>query len=213
MSNAALFNILINQGATFSGLTFILRNTVVLVSDAVLGAITLNVSPLQYNITGGSTLTFGTTVVTLSANATAGDRTLSVNATSAALTKGAIAKGDPIDLTGKSARAHIRKTFADTTPAATFTCTIVNPPTLGQVQLSLSSAITTGLVANINPDRVDEIADLQAASFPSSAETKLFLPGASPYRWDLEIVSGTAPNEIVTRYVYGFVLVTSEATK
>jgi hypothetical protein len=212
MSTSA-YNIKIDQGSTFGPITFVLRNTVVLVSDAVLGAETLDVSPLQYNITSGSTLTFGTTVITLSANATAGDRTLSVTATSAALTKSATAKGDPIDLTGKSARAHIRKTFDDTTPAATFTCAIVNPPTLGQVQLSLSSAVTAGLTANINPDRVDEITNLQSTSFPSSAEAKLFLPGASPYRWDLEIVSGTAPNEIVTRYVYGFVLVTSEATK
>lgn len=213
MSSAALYNLCIAQGSTFDGLTFILRNTVVLVSDAAIGAQTLDVSPLQYNITSGSTLTFGTTVVTLSANATAGDRTLSVTAISAAMIKGATAKGDPINLTGKLARAHIRKTFTDTTPAATFTCTIVSPATLGQVQLSLSSTVTAALAANINPDRVDEILDLQASSFPSSAETKLFLPGSSPYRWDLEIFSGASPNEVVTRYIYGFVLVTSEATK
>lgn len=213
MSTANHYNLKIDQGATFQGLTFLLRHTVVLVADAAVGAEILNVSPLQYNITSGSTLTFGTTVVTLSANATAGDRTLSVTAISAAITKNSTAKGDPINLTGKSARAHIRKTFADTTPAATFTCTIISPPTLGQVQLSLSSASTAALTANINPDRVDEITDLQAASFPTLAELKLFLPGVSPYKWDLEIYSGTTPNEVVTRYIYGLVLVTSEATK
>jgi hypothetical protein len=212
MSTSA-YNIKLDQGSTFGPLTFILRHTVVLVSDAALGAETLNISPLQYNITSGSTLTFGTTVVTLSANATAGDRTLSVDAISAAITKSATAKGNPINLTGKSARAHIRKTFADTTPSATFTCAITSPPTLGQVQISLSSTSTAALAANINPDRVDEITDLQSPTFPSNIEAKIFLPGTSPYKWDLELYSGTSPNEIVTRYVYGLVLVTAEATK
>lgn len=207
MSSAESFNLNIDQGSTLGPITFVLRNKTVITADAALGAVTLNIEPLQYSVSSNATLTFGTTVVTLSANAVAGDRTLSVIATSAALSKGSVALSDPIDLTGMAARAQIRNTFTDTTPAATLTCTIVNP---GKVQITLSSANTATLVPNITPDKAGQIADLQALT---AADLKLFLPGLAPYRWDLELFSGTAPNEIVTKYFYGFVLVVSEVTK
>jgi hypothetical protein len=208
---AGRFNIEIKQGSTFS-VSFRLRHTIVLSAAASASATTLNVSPIPHSITSGSTLTFGTVTVTLSANATIGDRTLSVNAISAAIAKSATAKGDPVDLTGKSVRAAIRKDFSDTTPLATFTCAITSPATLGEVSILLPSTTSAALPANIRPNRVDDIADLQSSSFPDSTEAKLFLPGFGPYVYDIEVFDSAVP-PVVQRYVYGLTLVSSEATK
>jgi hypothetical protein len=208
---AGRFNIEIKQGSTFS-VSFRLRHTIVLSAAALTSATTLSVSPIPHNITSGSTLTFGTVTVTLSANATIGDRTLSVTAISAAIAKSTTAKGDPVDLTGKSVRAAIRKDFSDTAPLATFTCTITSPATLGEVSILLPSTTSASLPANIRPNRADDIVDLQASTFPDSTETKLFLAGFGPYVYDLEVFTSDA-TPVVQRYVYGLVLVTSEATK
>lgn len=208
---AARYNITVQQGSTFA-LPIVLRNKIVLSTAAVAGVIELAVSPLAHALTSGRVLTFGTVDVTLSANASAGARLIAVNATSAALAKAATAKGDPVDLTGEQARAAIRANFADTAPLATFTCTIASPPTLGEITISLPSTTSAALPANISPDRSDDIVDLQSVTFPSATEAKLFLAGKAPYYWDLEIFDGATP-PIVTRYIYGRLLVSAEATK
>ena len=211
MSGVARYNLCIPQGSTFSNV-FVLRHKIVLTADASSEETSLTVSPIPHDISSGSTLTFESVTVTLSADATAGDRTLSVNATSSALTRGTTAKGNLVDLTGKSARAQIRVNFSDTSATASFMCTIGTPATSGEVTITLPSTTTAAIAANMTPDKADDIADLQAATFPTSTEAKLFLPGASAYRWDLELYDTSDP-PVVTRYINGLVIVTAEATK
>jgi hypothetical protein len=209
---AGRFNLLIKQGSTLKPIVFKFRNTIVLSEAASIGEESIEVSPLSQNVTSGTTLTFGTTAVVTSANAFIGDRSISVVALTASLAKGVTAKGDPIDLTGKSARAQIRQQFSDTAPLASFTCAIASPATLGEVSISLPSTTSASLPANIFPDRADDIVDLQSSTFPSSTESKLFLPGLAPFYFDLEIFDTSAP-PVVDRYIYGRVVVTAEATR
>ena len=209
---AGRFNISIAQGATLKPIVFKLRNTIVLSDAAAIGAETIAVSPLSQNVASGATLTFGTIPVVTSASASIGDRSIAVVAITEALTKGLVAKGDPVDLTGKSARAQIRQQFTDAAPLASFTCSILSPATLGEVSISLPSTTSATLPANINPDQADDIVDLQASTFPSASESKLFLPGFAPFYWDLELYSSDEV-PIVDRYIYGRVVVTSEATR
>ncbi len=204
------YNLLIPQGATYTN-TFVFRHKIALTEAAAIGATTLKITSLQHEITSGSTLTFGTTTVTLSATASIGARTLSVNAISAALAKNASASGNLINFTGKTARASIRSTHSSTTALASFTCTIATPAN-GEILLTLPSTTTATIPANITPTKADDIADIQANSFPSSTELKLFSPGLAPYVWDLEVFDTSSPPQ-VTRYLYGVVLVTAEATK
>ena len=209
---AGRFNIEIKQGSTFGPTVFRLRHTISLSVAALANDTTLNVAPIPHNITSGSTLTFGTVTVTISANASTGDRTLSVNAISGAIAKSTTAKSNPVDLTGKNVRAAIRKDFSDAAPLATFTCAVTNPATSGEVSLLLPSTTSATLPANINPNRVDDILDLQSSLFPNSTEAKLFFPGLAPYYYDVEVYDTEVPPN-VTRYIYGRVLVTSEATR
>jgi hypothetical protein len=209
---AARFNIEILQGSTYGPVTFLLRHKVVLTTAAELSATTLSVSPLAHAIASGTTLTFGTVTVVTSANASIGERLLSVNAISAVLAKGATAKGNLVDLTGFQARASIRANYTDTAALASFTCTVVSPATNGEVTIAMPSTITTTLPANITPGRADDILDLQANSFPSATELKLFNPGTQPYYFDVECFNTASP-PIVNRWIHGRVLVSAEATK
>jgi len=208
----ARYNLCVSQGASFGPIIFKLRNTIVLSADAAIGAEVISVSPLSQNVTSGTVLTFGTIAVTTSANAFVGDRTISVVALTEALTKGVVAKGDPIDLTGKLARAQIRQNYSDANPLASFTCSVLLPAINGEVSISIPSDITTIIPANIAPDKADDIVDLQVSTFPSTTENKLFYPGLAPYYYDLEIYDTEVPPN-VNRYIYGRVIVTSEATK
>jgi hypothetical protein len=209
---AARFNIEIQQGATFGPVTLVLRHKIVLATAAELSATTLSVSPLAHAITSGTTLTFGTVAVVTSANASIGARSLSVNAISAALAKGVTAKGNLVDLTGFQARASIRANYADTAALAGFTCTVVSPATNGEVTIAMPSTTTTTLPANIAPGKSDDIVDLQANTFPDANEAKLFYPGTSAYYFDVECFNTSSP-PVVNRWIYGRVLVSSEATK
>jgi hypothetical protein len=209
---AARFNIEILQGSTFGPVIFVLRHKIVLTAAAELSATTLSVSPLAHAISSGATLTFGTVAVVTSANASIGARTIAINSLTTALAKGATAKGNLVDLTGFSARASIRANYADTTALASFTCTVVSPATNGEVTIAMPSTTTTTLPANITPGRADDILDLQANSFPTATELKLFNPGTPPYFWDLECFNTASP-PIVNRWVYGRILVSAEATK
>lgn len=51
--------------------------------------------------------------------------------------------GNPIDLTGYSAAAQIRRTHSSASPSAEFTPTII--PTLGRVSLALTASQTSGV--------------------------------------------------------------------
>lgn len=210
MACSGRYNICLNQGATYT-CTFILRHKITITEAAASGATTLKVTSLQHNLGNGSTLTFGTVTVTLTSVATAGDRTLTVSAISAAIAKNTTALGNLYDLTGKSARSNIRETYTSTTALGSFTCTVVSPATNGEIRISMTAATTAAIVANITPNKADDIVDLQANTFPTKEETKLFLPGKQPYVWDLEIYSGDP--EVVDKPLYGQVLVTAEATK
>lgn len=90
----------------------------------------------------------------------------------------------PVDLTGASATAMIRKSFADLLPAASFSAAITLPDT---IELSLSAAATAGLTAG------EKTTDK-----------------ASLYLWDMEI---TWPDGCVTSPVYGDLRVKAEVTK
>ena len=51
----------------------------------------------------------------------------------------------PLDLTGYTFKAQMRKSFASST-AYTFTCTVSNP-TVGQLILTMSNTVTNGIKA------------------------------------------------------------------
>lgn len=205
MTCAAQYNLCIGQGETFVT-TFNIYNTVTITETAAVGAVTLNVLPLPHDLASGSSLSFGTVVVTLSADASTGAETISVGAISAQILANTTARGNLLVLTGKQARAKIRKTYDAATALADFVCTPTNP---GKVVISLTSTVTAGLAANITPSNAKTISNKQAIT---KEERKLFLPGFNTYYWDLEIYDGSDPPE-VTRYIFGEVLVTAEATK
>jgi hypothetical protein len=209
---AARYNIQIPAGTTYGPITFVLRHKIVLSAPALIGNTTLSVSPLPHGLETGNTLKFGDVTVTLTANASLGANTIQVESLLQDLVKGLSAKGNPVDLTGFSARAAIRAKYEDASPLATFTCNIPAPATNGVVTILLPSNVTTTLPANIIPNRADDIVDLQDATFPTATESKLFNPGIAPYFWDLECFNTASP-PLVIRYLYGRVLVTAEATK
>lgn len=209
---AARYNIQILQGATYGEITFLLRHKIVLSAAAVIGDTTLSVSPLPHALTTGTTLSFDGVVVTLTADASLGANTIQVESLLQDLVKGVSAKGNPVDLTGFSARAAIRVNYDDTSPLATFTCNIPSPATDGIVTILMPSDVTTTLPANVTPNKADDIVDLQDVAFPTTTELKLFNPGKAPYVWDLEVYDSASP-PLVIRYLYGRVLVLSEATK
>lgn len=214
MSCAAFYNICLKQGDTYAE-TFILRNKVILSSAAMIGDGILNVIPIPHTLLTGDTLTFGTVTVTLSADAAIGDRTLSVAPITDNIPKSTSARSAFLDLTGKSARASIRQEFLDTAPLVNFTCSIKNPPTSGEVTISLSSADSAALLANTTPGKVRAITNLQSSDFPTAAEIKtLFTVGLqpAPYYYDLEIYDSGSP-PVVTKYITGRVVVLAEATK
>lgn len=206
------FNICIPQGSTFGPVVFRLRNTIVLSANAPAGAVEISVSPLSQNVGLGSTFLFGAVSVVTTASAATGDRTISVEPLSSALTKGLVAKGDPIDLTGKQVRSQIRQQFSDVEPLASFTCTVLSPTTNGELSISLPSTTSAMLPANIFPDKADGITDLQNLSFPNATDLKLFLPGLAPFYYDVEIFNVASP-PVVDRYIYGRVIVTAEVTR
>jgi len=55
--------------------------------------------------------------------------------------------GDPLDLTGYSARAQLRPKKDSTILSASFTCEIGSPPTDGQITMTLANAISTAMTA------------------------------------------------------------------
>ena len=205
--SAGLFNLKIPQGTTFSN-TFVLRHKVILSSAALAGDTTLNIPPIAFTLSTGDILVFGTTTVTIAADVAIGDRHLTIQPLSSPLAKGSTAKGDFIDLSGVQARASIRDNYDASEPLASFVCSISG----SEITISMSSVETSALPANIHPTKADDLSELQSIVFPTPNDSRLFIPGRAPYFWDLESYTSGSP-EIVTRYLYGKVLVTAEATK
>ncbi len=205
MTCAAQYNLCIGQGETFAT-TFKIYNTIAITETAEVGATTLKVLPLPHNLSNGASLKFGTVTVTLSAGASIGAETLSVGAISGKILDNTTARGNLLDLTGKSVRAKIRKAYSDTAALADFVCTSTNP---GVVVINLTSTATAALAANITPGNAKKIVNKQTLT---KEDYKLFLPGLAPYYWDLEVFDTASPPQ-VTRYIFGEVLVTAEATK
>lgn len=95
--------------------------------------------------------------------------------------------GDPMDLTGYTGRAMIRKRYSSATPTAEFTVTIADDPLTGVIILSLSATDTAAIPAGESVD---------------SSE--------SQYVWDFEL---EAPNGNVDRILQGTCQISPEATK
>ena len=74
---------------------------------------------------------------------------------------------DPLVLTGYTVEAQIRKTYSSTS-AVNFSCTIVNPPTDGKVQITLTDTET----ANLKEGRYVYDVKLVSPPNPDSAITK-----------------------------------------
>ena len=51
------------------------------------------------------------------------------------------------DLTGYSARAHIRPDKTSSTLTASFTCTVADDPTTGKVEMTLSNSVSKDITA------------------------------------------------------------------
>lgn len=93
----------------------------------------------------------------------------------------------PMDLTGYTARSHVRKNYIDTTPTAVFTCSIMNPPTDGKIELLMDATTTASIKCGKTPK-----------------------DSASTYVYDVEIESATGE---VIRILEGKLFVDPEATK
>jgi hypothetical protein len=105
------------------------------------------------------------------------------------------AQGARANLTGFTARAHIRKNYKAADPLAVFACT-VPMPLRGEVAIELSDTVTAALKPNVK----------DATKAINKSE---YLTG-SPYVWDLELVDALGT---VERLVNGSVLVSPESTK
>jgi len=58
-------------------------------------------------------------------------------------------KGAVKDLTGYSARSHIRSRRSSSTLAGSFTCTVLSPATNGVVKMELPNATSSGMAAGL----------------------------------------------------------------
>lgn len=97
------------------------------------------------------------------------------------------ANGTPMDLTGYTGRAMVRKKYSSTSASATFTVTFANDRTTGVVTLSLTATQTAAIPAG---ESVDDV--------------------ASQYVWDFELVDIAG---IVIRVLKGVCYIDPEATK
>ena len=209
MGKAGIYNLCIQKGSTFGPITIQLNYSVVLTEDAPIGVTSLRVSPLNSEYLSGQTLAFGNTQVTLTTTASVGNTILSINALTAALSRGDQATGNPVNLTGIGARGKLKKTYTDPTGLADLTCTIGTPPTQGLISISLPS--NTVIEDNISPLNFSQIQNWATKSQLTREDRRLFNPGVEPYVWDLETFDTANPPN-VKRRLNGMVAVTSEVT-
>lgn len=123
--------------------------TVVLNADALAGASTLTIRPLDYALASGDKLLFGkSTVVTLSGAAAAGVTSLSVSAIAGPLRAGDA--GQKIrDLTGYAITLEVLSNRSDATPHISRSCNVLTQTgdDRGHVQFVLVEADTSSLEA------------------------------------------------------------------
>jgi hypothetical protein len=101
------------------------------------------------------------------------------------------ASGAPIDLTGMTLAAQIRRSYSDPTIAQTITCTILNqavPANLGKFTLEISAVNTAAMVVNPAVDFTNTITN---------------------YTWDIELNTGSA----IKRLMQGTVYLSPEVTR
>ena len=99
--------------------------------------------------------------------------------------------GTPINLTGMTLAAQIRRSYSDPNITQTVTCTILNqaiPANVGKFTLEISAVDTAAMVAN------------PAVDFQNSITN---------YTWDLELNTGST----VKRLMQGTVYLSPEVTK
>lgn len=124
-----------------------------LAADALAGATTLTVRPLEDDLASGDMLLFGkNTVVTLSGAAAAGTTTIAVNAIPGLLRSGEVGKKLQ-DLTGFTVEAEVLANRGDAAPIISKTggsVTLLNQAQAsgrGRVQIALAAADTSGQIA------------------------------------------------------------------
>lgn len=196
-------NLVLHQGATFRR-SLTLRQTVTLLANASKGATQIKVQPFSVSVPAGTVWEFRwrdeiyTAVLAQPlAAATAGqtEAIAVVQPLPQFIPAMVRAGGPPVNLTGFTVRAMLRKTYKDPTPVA-FDAAIVSPATQGQIELSLPAATTALLKPNCK--------DATQVSF--EAKNLLF----APYVWDLEAIEASGE---VWRVLNGLVVVTPEATR
>jgi hypothetical protein len=197
------YNLAIHQGATFRR-TLTLRQAVTILANASKGATQIKVQPFGVSVPAGTVWEFRwrdeiyTAVLAQTlAPATAGqtEAIAVVQPLPQFIPAMVRAGGPPVNLTGFTVRAMLRKTYKDAAPAV-FDTTIVSPASLGKIELSLPAATTALLKPNCK--------DATQVSF--EAKNLLF----APYVWDLEAIEASGD---VWRVLNGLAVVTPEATR
>jgi hypothetical protein len=196
-------NLAIHQGATFRR-SLTLRQTVTLLASASKGATQIKVQPFSVSVAAGTVWEFRwrdeiyTAVLAQPlAAATAGqtEAIAIVQPLPQFIPAMVRAGGPPVNLTGFTVRAMLRKSYKDAAPVV-FDAAIVSPANQGRIELSLPAATTALLKPNCK--------DATQVSF--EAKNLLF----APYVWDLEAIEASGE---VWRVVNGLAVVTPEVTR
>lgn len=198
----ATLNLLVQQGATLETSLQLSHALTVTVAFKAGGSL-LYTSPLPVSIASGAILTFGSSLLVLSAAAAVGSTSLSISPYSGStIPVGSIANIAARDLTGFTARGMIRKNYKDSTPLATLSFLIT--PSTGLINMSLGSGATSLIAPNAIYS--DLPADVRLIS---SSDVSLAI-WAAAYYWDVELILTSG---VVERLVNGRCWCTSEATR
>jgi hypothetical protein len=117
-----------------------------------------------------------------------------------------------INLTGLGVRAQLAKHLHPTSPRTSFTAFIQQPASQGIIIVGLNSDVTSMLTPNIRPQDALKIENWDThLDGIEPHEVDLLIPGRKPYFWDLEVYD-SSPENVVNRFLTGYVLVTSGVT-
>lgn len=210
MSKTGIYNLCINQGSTFGPISVQLVHTVTVIDPVPAQSTVIKIAPVASSYLAGHVFDFSGVSVTLSTDLIAGSRTILVSPTTVRIPSGSSADGNPLDLTGQQARSKVKQNYGDTNPLMTLSATVTGPES-GLIQLSANASDTSAIPANINPLDFTQLQEWSTKSSLSRDERRLFLPGLSPYVWDLETFTTQATPE-VKRCLNGMVAVTAEVT-
>ncbi|MEM8610476.1 MAG: hypothetical protein AAGF93_00545 [Cyanobacteria bacterium P01_H01_bin.105] len=210
MAKTGIYNLCVNQGATFGPISIQLVHTIAVIDPAPVQSTILKIAPVASSYLAGHTFDFNGLSVTLAAELNQGDRTMSVAPLTVRIPSGSTADGNPINLTSQQARSKVKQNYADTSSLAVLSA-IITDPLNGIIQIGADAAVTTDIPANIEPLDFYQLMDWPTKSDLSRDERKLFLPGFRPYVWDLETFTTQATPQ-VKRRLNGLVAVTAEVT-